>query len=389
MRKLGLLAFLMAIAFHCSAIDGILIKTIDYTFKEKWINTLGSSIPAITTCDTVFKKQYFYITAVAAGYALDNQNNSNVLYSVSITKPDNTIYFSQANLLLVNRKISNKNDLQMSDAILKVCFEDNDPFGIYKVEIEIVDKISGNSKKISSEIVLAPLPSWNQFKVKNDEDFSSWFGKYYENQNPAKALSYYIYYSQSKFSDNESSFWPVFSVFNEIAKNNNYLLPQILDCYKNQDMKTKIYLLYLLTYSNLGPSDFFAALEGNEKDTYLKIKEAPLKDIYGVISDASQLDMLWGTFMANGGYQPILKLIQTLDYTKYQGDLDKFKKSKQTSEDRQKAINNAIYNSLIWSFTSNCKQHELVKDYCNWAIKNENLSTVQKTELTKILNDKK
>jgi len=389
MRKLGLSFLLMVIAFNSYAIDGVLIKTIDYNFKEKWNNTASSSIPVITTCDTVFKKQYFFITAVAAGYDLDNQDISNVLYSIKITKPDNSIYFSQDNLVLVNKKISNKSNLQMGDAIFKICFEDNDALGEYKIEIEIIDKISGKSKKINSDITLASLPGFNQERIKDDEAFSKWIGRYYENPNPVKALAYYVYYSQSKISDNESSFWPVFSIFNEIVKNNSYLLPQIIDCYKAQDLKTKIYLLYLLTYSNLGTNDFFNSLEGSGKDAYLKIKDASLKDIYGVISDASQLDMLWGTFMANGGYQPILKLIQTLDYSKYQGDLDNFKKSKKTDEDRQQAINNAIYNSLVWSLTSNCKQHKLVKAYCDWAVEFENLSVVQKDELKKILNEKK
>jgi hypothetical protein len=389
MRKFGLSILLMIIVFQCYAIDGLLVKTIDYSFKEKWSNTVGSSIPVISTCDTVFKKQYFFLTAIAADYALDNKDFSNVEYSIKITKPDNSVYFSQQNLPLVNGKISNKNNLQMSDAILKVCFENNDSFGKYIIEIEIIDKISGKSKSISSDINLVPLPSYNQVQVKDDEAFSKWFEKYYENPKPEKALAYYIYYSQSKLSDKESSFWPVFSIFLEIAKNNTYLLPQIIDCYKTQDLKTKIYLLYLLTYANIGTNDFFNSLEGNEKDTYLKVKASPLTDFYGTISDPSQLDMLWGTFTASGSYQPILKLIQTLDYTKYQGYLDKFKKSKQTPEDRQKAMNNAIYNSLVWSLTSNCKQHQLVKEYCDWALQYENLSKVQKDELKAILKDKK
>jgi hypothetical protein len=95
--------------------------------------------------------------------------------------------------------------------------------------------------------------------------------------------------------------------------------------------------------------------------------------------------MLWATFMAGGSYQPILKLIQTLEYTKFQGDLEKFESSKQTAEDRQKAINDAIYDSLVWSLTSNCRQHRLVKEYCIWALKYENLSNVQRGELKKIL----
>jgi hypothetical protein len=375
------------IAFQIYAIDGILIKTIDYSLKEKWRNTVGSSIPAISTCDTVYQKQYLFITVIAADYALDNQNISNVQYSLKIIKPDNSIYYSQENLPLISGKILNKDNLQMSDAILKVCFENTDAFGIYKIEIVINDKISGKSKSINSDITLAALPSYSHVQVKDDEAFSKWFAEYYENPKPEQALAYYIYYSQSKLSDKESSFWPVFSIFLEIVKNNNYLLPQILDCYRQQDLKTKIYLLYLLTYSNIGTKDFFESLEGDEMDTYKKIKDSPILDIYGAINNPSQLDMLWGTFMASGSYQPILKLIQTLDYTKYQGDLDKFKKSKQTAEDRQNAINNAIYNSLVWSLNSNCRQHKLVKEYCDWAIGHENLSNVQKDELNKILKN--
>lgn len=212
-----------------------------------------------------------------------------------------------------------------------------------------------------------------------------WFEKYYENPKPESALSYYLYYSQSSLSDKESSFWPIFSVFSEIFKNNSYLLPSIVKCYKNQDLKTKFFFLYLITYSNIGTDDFFNSLTGDEKDAYLKIKDAPMPNIYDTISDPSQLDMLWGTFMANGSYKPILKLIQTLDYTRFQGDLDKFKKSKQTEDDRQKAINNAIYNSLVWSLKSNCKQHELVLSYCKWAYQYENLSEVQRGELKNIV----
>jgi len=385
MRKAGISVLLMIITLHCYAIEGLMIKTIDYTFKEKWNNTVGSSVPAISTCDTVYKKQYFFITAIAGGYALDNQNISNVQYSIRIIKPDKSLYFSQEKLPLVNREISNKNNLQMSDAILKICFEDDDAFGNYKIEIEIVDNVSGKSEKVSSNVTLAPLLSYNQFKVRDDNAFSEWFGNYYEHPTPERALTYYVYYSQSKISDNESGFLPVFSIFNEIVKNNTYLLPQIIDCYKSQDLKTKIYLLYLLIYSNVGTDDFYSSLEGDEKDIYLKIKAAPLSDIYGTISDPAQLNMLWGTFMASGSYQPILKLIQTLDYSKYKGDLDKFKKSKQTDEDRQKAINNAIYDSLVWSLKSNCRQHKLVRDYCEWALQFENLSSVQKKELKNII----
>lgn len=42
---------------------------------------------------------------------------------------------------------------------------------------------------------------------------------------------------------------------------------------------------------------------------------------YGIIKNPYQLDMLWGEFSASGAYKPIQKLIQTLDYGKYEGEL--------------------------------------------------------------------
>lgn len=385
MRKIGFLILFMTIVPNMFAIDGLLIKTIDYTFKDKWDNTKSTHTPKISTCDTVFKRQYFFITAIAADYKLNKENMADVFYSIKITKPDNSIYFSQENLPLINRKISDSNNLQMSDAVLKICFEENDVFGKYKIHISIIDKIDNKSKNIESQIVLAELPTYDHIKVNNENDFMKWFDKYYENPTPESALSYYLYYSQNSISDNESNFWPIFSGFSEIIKNNIYLWPSIVKCYNNQDLKTKIYLLYLITYTNIGTDDFFNSLIGEEKASYLKIKESTMPDIYGTINDPSQLDMLWGTFMASGSYKPILKLIQTLEYNKFQGDLENFKNTKQTSEDRQKAINNAIYNSLVWSLKSNSNQHELVLSYCNWAFQYENLSKEQRDELKIIL----
>lgn len=42
-------------------------------------------------------------------------------------------------------------------------------------------------------------------------------------------------------------------------------------------------------------------------------------------------------------------------------------------EDRSNLVNHAIYNALLWSFTSNCEEHSLVKKYALWALGNENL----------------
>ncbi|MFL5728599.1 MAG: hypothetical protein ACJ75J_03835 [Cytophagaceae bacterium] len=389
MIKQAITIFLISVSFHCFALEGLLLKTIDYSFKEKWNNTAGSTTPRLSACNTVYRGQFFFIAAIACDFGIDAQGVSDAEYSVRIVKPDNSDYFFQGNLPLLKRKVSNTKDLQMSDSMLKISFEDKDSLGTYKIEMILTDKVSGKTKTISSELSLEALPPYDKFKVKDDDSFSEWFSTYYEKPNPEKALAHYIFYAHSKFSEKESSFLPMFSVILEIFRNNQFLLPQVLESFKKEDDKTKIYLIYLLHYSGIGPQDFFDKLDGGFSEAYMSIKDSPLPDPYGEITDASQLDMLWATFLASGSYKPIQKLIQTLDYKKYEGDLDKYKKSQKTDADRQKAVNNAIFNSLTWSMASNCTQHELVKAYCFWALQHEKLSETQRKELKKILNELK
>lgn len=386
MKKQITLLFLLCLSIQVYSINGILIKTVDYSLKEKWTNTLGSTGPRITTCDTIFKGQNTYIAAIATDYEIDANSMSNILYSIKITNPDNKIYSSQENLLLSQAKVSNKNYLQMSDVVLNICFKNEDNLGTYKIDVDIIDKVSGKTKNIKGSIVLAELPTYNSYLVKDDNHFSEWIHSYYKNPRPEYALAYYMHYIKSDLSGDDSKFLPIFGIFLEIFKNNKFLAQQVMDCYENQDLRTKIFLLYLLYQSELGSDIFYKKLEGDEKATYLELKNSPRIDIYDTILDSSQLDILWSTFFASGSYKPIFKLIQTLDYVSFHGDLEKYKESNQTEKDRQNALNDAIYGALIWSLKSNIRHHQLVSDYCNWAYQFGELTNIQKDELKSILD---
>jgi hypothetical protein len=147
-------------------------------------------------------------------------------------------------------------------------------------------------------------------------------------------------------------------------------------------------MLYLIKYSEIAPEDFYAKLDNVPKAMLAKLNKSDLPNPYGEIVVPAQLDMLWNIFSSNGNYAPIIKLIQTLDYVKYKGALEKFKTSAKSEDDKKKAMGEALYNSVVWSMKSNIKQHPLVKEYCEWALKNEELSATQKRELRQILKSK-
>src|SRR5688572_11524273 len=133
MRFFVPLVIFIKMASAAYAIDGLLIKTIDYSFQDKWNNTVGTSVPKITTCEKVYKGQYFYIAAIISDYTLDKNNTANSEYSVKITGPENSIFLTKSNLKIIKKKLVGKLNLQMSDDILKASFSDKDAIGEYKI----------------------------------------------------------------------------------------------------------------------------------------------------------------------------------------------------------------------------------------------------------------
>jgi hypothetical protein len=384
--KILLVIHLMFCFCNLQAIEGILLATTDYTFQDKWYKTVSASVPQIMSTKEIYRGQNMYVAIIVGDFDLNEKKEANITYDIVITNPKRKEYLNKEKLPAIVAQKANAKHLQMGDAVLKMVFTEKDAFGKYKIKIKVKDLVSGKSKVLKLEFILKKLPAYDNFKVKNEQDFSKWQHYYYKEQNPEAALAHYIYYAKSEMSEQENSFLPMFSTLLEIVNQNTFLLEHILAAYEKEDETIRFHLIYLLHYSDLDATDFLEGLEGIEKDAYVELQKSALPDPYGLILNPAQLDMLWSEFMTSGSYKTILKLIETLDYVKYEGGIEAYKQSAQTEEDRTNLINNAIYDALVWSFTSNCEQHPLVKKYALWALENEDLSEVQKEELGKILN---
>lgn len=387
MTKLKMLCLIPLLFYFCNlqAIDGLLFITTDYTFQDKWYKTVSSNVPQIMTTKEVFRGQNIYAAIVVGAFELDEKKETNVVYDIVITDPKRKTYLKKEKLPAIVAQKLNEKYLQMGDAVIKMIFTEKHLLGKYKVKIKVKDLVSGKSKVLKSEFVLKKLPAYDDFKLKEDRELGEWLSGYYKEQNPEKALAHYVYYANSEIADDENSFLPVFSAMVEITNHNTFLLEHILAAYEKESETVRFHLIYLLHYSNLEASDFLEGLEGLEKEAYVELQKSTFPDPHGLISNPSQLDMLWSEFMISGNYKSVLKLIKTLDYVKYEGGIEAYKESEQTEEDRSNLINDAIYDALVWSFKANCEQHPLVKKYALWAFENEDLSAVQKEELGKIL----
>ncbi len=369
------------------AIDGKLITTIDYALEDKWYNTLSSSAPMISTVSSVFQEQYFFISPLISDYATDKNSKVKVTYDITITDPNNKVYFSRKNVPALNVKISDPRYVMLSQAMLKVNLEKDKPLGAYRIDLTLKDAIGDTTKQLTQSIEVKKYRHENYFS--NDEQFQEWLGKYYIAPSPEKLVDAYLYYSKSKLNESNSGFPPVFTFFLTNFNNNTYLLPYMVDKFGEQDLKTRIYLVYLFRYVNHDLKPFLHKLTDKDREVYHGIKNRPYaRNPYDKIDSGEQLDMLWGEFLATGAIKPINRLIDTLNYKEHLGYLDKYKTIKNpTDADRKKAMYDVVYKAAVWSLKSNCRQHTLVKDYCTHILHNAKLTDNVKVSLQYIISE--
>ncbi len=389
-QKNVILFVLAAIISPCMAIDGVIVQTTDYAFREKWNYSPSTSTSLISISDTVFHEQTLFITAIASDCKLDSRKMADVVYSVKVFYPDHTLYTKWENIPLFQGKSYDIKHLHMSQQVQNLTFQGKEPLGTYRIEMVITDNVAKTSKTIESKLVLANLPSYESISF-NMTMLEQWMDNYYLHPCPEQALAAYLYASQQDLLSEETRFWPILSMEKEIYQHNSFLYPQLLDCFSHQDTTTQQHLLVLIHYLGLDDAKFRAFLSTYNQWYLSYLDSNPYPDIYGEINSPVLLDMLWGNFMASGSYQPILKLIHTLDYAKYEKCLEKYKNNEDLRNASEKELNDVVkymsYKSLVWSLTSNCRRHNIVKQYCEWASEHEKLSKQQRKDLKSILEN--
>lgn len=378
--------FLMLICTNAYAVDGKIITTIDYALSDKWYNTNPESIVKVNNTGTVFREQDFILAIMITGYNVNADNKANLVYDIEITRPDGKIYESIKDIPAIENKKVNPEYVLMSEGKLKIFFESDKPLGKYDIKVTLKDLVSKEEKQLSGKIELQEYKGVTG--IDSMDELENWMQGYYQSPSPEKAIHAYLFYASNKASGNDTSFAPAFTYFLHVVNNNRYLLPHVIRIYPEQDLKTKIYLIYLLRYADYDASDFLSKLEGKEKEVYEGIKDKPYGiDPYDSIEDAAQLDMLWGEFFATGSIKPIKRLIHVLEYRKYSGSMKHYKSLEDpTPEERKKAEYELIFHAAIWSLKGNCSQHELVHRYCIHVLRHIKLNDDVKSTLQYILS---
>ncbi len=360
-----------------------IIPTIDYSFSDKWFRTISSNTPMLQTTYEVVKGQRVFIEIIFFNYGLDINNNAEIVYDIEVLTPSGSTYFKQDKMLGINRKIEIPS-IQRVESMLRLSFDPEDEFGIYKINVKIYDIIEKTNYTLTEKIEL--VQNKNKTIIETDDQFSEWMMNYYKTMTPQNAVDAYVYYINSELSRNENSFTPVFSFFCEIFKNNSYLVTPLINEYGNQELNVKYSIMYLLYYltDNQESEIFLNSLIGKEGELYNNLKQQELLTIPEEATSPVHLDMLWGEFFAGGKYDSILKLVKVLKDYKYSGSIQRFKEDP-SDENKISALKEATYKAAIWSLHSNSENHSLVRSYLEYIYRVENFDDNIKEQLRMIL----
>lgn len=388
MKKLIASVFILFSIVTAWCIAGMVSTTLDCYFPEKYNNTPTVTIQKLSPSKSVCKKQYFMVIPCFAGCAVDKDSICNVVYDIKILKPDGSVYLDNKDLIAQQTETTVDNNISLTSSILKICFEEPDPYGTYKIYITMRDLVAKQEIELQTKIKL--VKTKYQKTSFNDKMLETYMPDYYKDPKPEKVISSYLYCAKSKALEKQAAMLPFLAFYKGVLDQNEYLIPLIYDLYPKQNDYTKMCLLLLLRYLQHDSSAFTATLPYNQKavyDTLLKSEDYFQFD-KSELSQVYQLDILWTEFYATGSVEYIKSLVNALDYVDFLGNVDKYETSARTDEDKSKAMKEIIYKSAFWSIRIHYHTHQLVHDYIDFMYQNATLSDKVKVELGKIINEK-
>jgi hypothetical protein len=160
------------------------------------------------------------------------------------------------------------------------------------------------------------------------------------------------------------------ALFRTCFKDNPYLIPHFIDYIQSLDFNQRRVIYPIIKGVSIDYPNLLEALITSEEERKA-IEAIPYPDIWdNSFQDIRKLDMLWLSFFASGDMGPIRQIIKAVKLAKAQDDYLVL-----------------IGNEAIRSLIDHCKQHRLVKAYCEFIYhQNPNLDKFTRETLLRCIS---
>lgn len=351
---------LLCVAVRAEPFDCMIAVTRQDVSMDWWYAVPQEYAPKVNRISTVAKDEYFRILPIFRNYGTDSNQNAQITFDVEVVRPDGSIDISMQKCEGYTGAV-NPASLLPARAVLNMCFDPEDPYGEYKINVVSVDHTTSQTNRQSEVIHLKKIV----FEKLTENERDELFFQYATTPNPSKAAAAFLQTEHSFFDEENEPIWSAIWFFKTVFENNAYLITPLMDEFPIATQKQKRDLILVMVL--MDKVDRLPRVTGDLNVFLRAMKAGRIPDPYGEIATGKQLDMLWAEFFATGTLQPIRRIADSLALVKYVGTLDKIKAGEldpETPEVYRAGMLEAVFQSALWSLKSNGQSVPLIYQYC-------------------------
>jgi hypothetical protein len=349
--------------------DYLVAATRQDASMDWWYAVPAQFGPKLALVSSVSKGEYFNIIPFFKNYGVASNGQANITYDIEIIRPDGSIDEAMKDCAGHDGKATSPN-LIPARAVLRLCFDPDDPYGEYTINVTAYDHVSSQTNAQSQTIKLA------EFKIDptTKEEREKLFYHYATAPNPSRALASFLQTEHSFLNAENEPIWSAIWFFKTLFENNEFLIPHLLGAFPEATLKQQKDMILLLAL--MDRTQELPKLSDGLKAYEKAMSAGRVPDPYAEITTGKQLDMLWAEYFATGRIKPIRQLVTALNLCEHIGTLEKIKTGEldpKVPEVYRKGMLEAVFQSALWSLRSNCVQSPLIYHYGRGILDTEEL----------------
>jgi hypothetical protein len=375
-----------------------LVVTTQVAHSDLFYASLLGVGPGFHQVKTLYRGQRAYVLPFAVNYAVASDGRTDLTFELSLLKANGSADGAPLHGVLFQGKVTDPRQLFLPATLVNYYAEPGDPLGTCRLTARIQDHLGGDDITLSESFVIA---DYTPPSLPAGLEVEPWLQTYYQNPAPELALpALAALFEQLTTSRRNTALPTIIGFYDQVLNDNPWLLPafttRLAAAEPNEAYALSVVLGFHLRNATQAPS-------GCTPETWARLESFrtyPWTNPDAAITEADQINCLWGRFFASGLYAPVSRLLEPLDAYADLGATARFNAAQASTPaaDNDAAVGPAVttetppavfreqlLRGALWSLGDNAKRHPLVRAYLELTLLNGKLAEMPRTLLSRFL----
>jgi len=201
-RFVHALALFLVIAASGEPFDFMIAPTRQDPSLDWWYAVPEGFTPQINLVSSVAKGEYFNIIPFFKNYGTTSNGQAHITYDIEILRPDGSTDESMQQCD-GHKGDATPSNLLAARAVMRLCFDPEDPFGDYTINITAYDHVSNQTNRQSVTI------EQKEFEIKtlSEEESEELFFRYATAPDPSLALAAFLQTEHAFLDEDREPLW--------------------------------------------------------------------------------------------------------------------------------------------------------------------------------------